>query len=101
MTESAQVMMEEREELDDLHRSKTSCGCCVLNISVESQVPRSQECIPMRVKLNQFYWQRSGGEWETEEGGIDIAQEIPHVPSPGNFIGDDVKGQDEEHEICL
>lgn len=55
----------------------------------------------MRVKLNQFYWQRSGGEWETEEGGIDIAQEIPHVPSPGNFIGDDVKGQDEEHEICL
>lgn len=33
MTESAQVMMEEREELDDLHRSKTSCGCCVLNIS--------------------------------------------------------------------
>lgn len=64
-------------------------------------MPRSQECIPMRVKLNQFYWQRSGGEWETEEGGIDIAQEIPHVPSPGNFIGDDVKGQDEEHEICL
>lgn len=40
-------------------------------------------------------------EKETEEGGIDIAQETPHVPSPGNVIGDDVKGQDEEHKICL
>lgn len=70
MAESAQVMwmammmMEEREELDDLHRSKTSCGCCVWN-RIPCSNPKCQEVksvfIPMRVKLNQFYWQRSGG----------------------------------------
>lgn len=100
MTESAQVMMEEREELDDLHRSKTSCGCCVLNISGIPSAKKSR-VYSNESQVESILLAKIRRRGETEEGGIDIAQEIPHVPSPGNFIGDDVKGQDEEHEICL